>query len=189
MAQRRTDGQEAWSMDLSGMGPWNMDPWTRTMTSGIRFWLSFWPVAPLFGVEWRFAELAGTAGPGARPGAGERNKTAVERAVALGAVPAAKAAEAMSEMVEAAVTPVDAVAEAAAPARARFVEDRTDDLTRIKGIGPGLARQLNDLGIRNFAQLAALTKDELTAIDAKLTSIKGRCFRDDWLGQAKALAG
>jgi predicted flap endonuclease-1-like 5' DNA nuclease len=144
------------------MDPLASDPWSRTMTSAFRFWLSFWPVAPLFGVEWRFAELAG--------GRAER---VIERRVVIGAEPAEEAAAA-AEVAE------EAVEEAVVAA---------DDLTRIKGIGPGLARQLEALGFRTFRQLAALSEEELAAIDAKLTSIKGRCFRDDWIGQARALAG
>lgn len=191
MAEKRGEGFEPWAMDA-----WSMDPWTRTMSSALRFWLSFWPVAPLFGVEWRFAGLAS----GTDPQTGERSETAVERAISLGTVPAARAAEAAAEaaaeIVEAAAAPAERaveaaseIAEAVAAPVTPAAEARADDLTRIKGIGPGLARQLNALGIRSFAQLAALTPDELAKIDEKLTSIKGRCFRDDWLGQAQALAG
>jgi NADH-quinone oxidoreductase subunit E len=64
-----------------------------------------------------------------------------------------------------------------------------DDLTVIKGIGPGLARQLNGLGVYKLAQLAEFSEEDLTWIDANLSSFKGRCFRDDWIGQAKALLG
>ncbi len=76
-----------------------------------------------------------------------------------------------------------------APAPPAAPAGRKDDLTRIKGIGPGVARQLEAMGIRSFAQLAALSPDELADVDAKLTSIKGSCYRNDWVGQAKALAG
>jgi large subunit ribosomal protein L19 len=61
----------------------------------------------------------------------------------------------------------------------------SDDLKMIKGIGPGLERQLNDLGLYHFDQLAKMTKADLTWIDANITRFKGRCFRDDWTGQAK----
>ncbi|HUF87661.1 MAG TPA: helix-hairpin-helix domain-containing protein [Thermohalobaculum sp.] len=192
MAKRRAETAEPWAMDA-----WSMDPWSRAMSSAVRFWLSFWPVAPMFGVEWRFAGLAGQTGPRR----GERSETAVERAVTLGAVPVAKAVEAAADVVEAAAAPLEETVQAAAaapktpaaetpPAETPPAETpTTDDLTRIKGIGPGLARQLDGLGIRTFAQLAALSEAELAALDEKLTSIKGRCFRDDWLGQARALAG
>lgn len=188
MAKRRAEAAEPWAMDA-----WAMDPWSRTMSSAVKFWLSFWPVAPMFGVEWRFAGLAGQADP--RSGA--RSETAVERAVTLGAVPVAKAVEAAADVVATAAAPLEATVKAAVeapetPAAETPAADTPaapDDLTRIKGIGPGLASQLDGLGIRTFAQLAALSEAELAALDEKLTSIKGRCFRDDWLGQARTLAG
>lgn len=170
MADRHSAPFEPWNMD-----PWASDPWSRTMTSAFRFWLSFWPVAPLFGVEWRFAELAG----GLDPRNGGRVERVTERRVVIAAEPG-EAAEATVAEAEEAVEAGDPTVEAEAAA---------DDLTRIKGIGPGLARQLEALGIRTFRQLAALSEAELAAIDAKLASIKGRCFRDDWIGQARALAG
>ena len=71
---------------------------------------------------------------------------------------------------------------AAAPAAA-------DDLKQIKGIGPSLERQLNGLGIYTLEQLSGYSEAELTWIDDNLNSFKGRCFRDDWVGQAKALLG
>ena len=43
------------------------------------------------------------------------------------------------------------------------------------------------MGITTVAQIAALKAKELADIDAKLTTIKGRCYRDDWVGQAKAM--
>ncbi len=203
MAERQAQGAEPWSMD-----PWTMDPWTRSMTSAFRLWLSFWPVAPFFGVEWRFADWAEKADPQT----GETAKTVTEQAASFGTAPVAAAAEAATEMAAAAVASAEEAVEITEAAAARAHEvvetaestakqaveaapaadpatDRADDLTRIKGIGPGLARQLDELGIRNFAQIAALSEKELAAIDEKLSSMKGRCFRDDWIGQAKKLAG
>ena len=169
MARSKTATTDPFAMD-----PWRQDPWTKAMTQAFKFWVSFWPVAPLFGVEWRFADMSRTLDPMAAP----QELTPRETATEVAAAPAEQ--EAAAEVAETVVEQAPAEpAPAAAP----------DDLTRIKGIGPGLARQLNDLGIRNFSQIAALSEAELAAIDEKLTSIKGRCFRDDWIGQAKALAG
>lgn len=191
MAERQAQGTEPWSMD-----PWTMDPWTRSMTSAFRLWLSFWPVAPFFGVEWRFADWAEKADPRT----GETAKTVTEQAAAFGTAPVAAAVEAATGMAEAAVASAEEAKEITETAAAKAHEaveaapaanpavDRADDLTRIKGIGPGLARQLDELGIRNFAQIAALSEKDLAAIDEKLSSMKGRCFRDDWIGQAKKLA-
>ncbi len=50
-----------------------------------------------------------------------------------------------------------------------------------------LEKKLNDLGITKFAQVAAFTAEDIAKVDDAL-SFKGRIERDDWLGQAKALA-
>ncbi len=65
---------------------------------------------------------------------------------------------------------------------------KVDDLTQIAGIGPRLAKTLNDLGIYHFWQIAKWTQADRSAVDEKL-SFKGRIERDDWIGQARALAG
>ncbi len=65
---------------------------------------------------------------------------------------------------------------------------KPDDLTLIRGIGPKLAETLHGLGIFHFAQLSALRGRAVEELDAKL-SFRGRVLRDDWIGQAKALAG
>ncbi|MEM1300201.1 MAG: hypothetical protein AAGH68_13090 [Pseudomonadota bacterium] len=66
---------------------------------------------------------------------------------------------------------------------------KVDDLKLIKGVGPGLERELNGLGVYQFSQMAGFSKADLTWIDDNLTAFKGRCFRDDWTGQAKSLIG
>ena len=63
-----------------------------------------------------------------------------------------------------------------------------DDLTRIKGIGPGNSQRLNGLGIYHFDQIAAWTRDEITWVGTYL-AIPGRIDREDWVGQAQALSG
>lgn len=77
--------------------------------------------------------------------------------------------------------PLSAAAPVAAPAAAG------DDLTRIKGLGPKLAALLGELGITTFAQIAALTPDEIERIDAKLGRFAGRITRDQWVEQARLL--
>jgi NADH-quinone oxidoreductase subunit E len=62
-----------------------------------------------------------------------------------------------------------------------------DDLTRIKGIGPGNSQRLNGLGIYHFDQIAAWTRDEVTWVGTYL-AFPGRIDREDWVGQAKALS-
>ncbi|HET8728460.1 MAG TPA: hypothetical protein VFO41_13200, partial [Alphaproteobacteria bacterium] len=62
-----------------------------------------------------------------------------------------------------------------------------DDLKMIVGIGPGLERTLNDMGIATFAQLAALTPGQIGDLEARL-NFRGRIARDRWTEQASALA-
>jgi len=64
-----------------------------------------------------------------------------------------------------------------------------DDLKRIKGIGPKLEQLCNRLGFYHFDQIAAWTADEVAWVDANLEGFKGRVTRDNWVEQAKLLAG
>jgi small subunit ribosomal protein S2 len=64
---------------------------------------------------------------------------------------------------------------------------KADDLKKIEGVGPALERKLNALGITRYDQIAAFTEEELTKVDDAL-NYKGRITRDDWVGQARALA-
>ncbi|WP_448586861.1 hypothetical protein [Thermaurantiacus sp.] len=63
-----------------------------------------------------------------------------------------------------------------------------DDLKQIKGIGPKLETLLNGLGITRFDQIAALSADELAALDSHLGAFQGRPMRDRWQDQARLLA-
>ena len=47
----------------------------------------------------------------------------------------------------------------------------------------------HDLGIYHFAQIAMWGGDELAWIDQHLNGFKGRASRDNWIDQAKILAG
>ncbi|MBE9549979.1 MAG: 50S ribosomal protein L21 [Proteobacteria bacterium] len=67
------------------------------------------------------------------------------------------------------------------------IDGKADDLKKISGVGPVLEGKLNNLGIYHYSQVAAFTAGEIEQIDAEL-NFKGRIDRDDWLGQAKALA-
>lgn len=60
-----------------------------------------------------------------------------------------------------------------------------DDLTRIKGVGPGLEKTLNELGFYHFDQIAAWTDQDIAWVDSRL-KFKGRIVRDNWVDQAKA---
>ena len=65
---------------------------------------------------------------------------------------------------------------------------KTDDLKRISGIGPKLEQVLNGKGVSRFADIAGWSEDDIKRFDTEL-GVEGRIGRDDWIGQAKALAG
>lgn len=69
----------------------------------------------------------------------------------------------------------------------RQIEAATDDLTRLKGVGPKLAAQLAELNIVSFRQIAAWTRSDIQRIDAQLGRFQGRIERDDWVEQARLL--
>jgi predicted flap endonuclease-1-like 5' DNA nuclease len=61
-----------------------------------------------------------------------------------------------------------------------------DDLQQIKGIGPKIAGILNELGIRQFEQIAAWSATDVDWVNERL-KFKGRIEREEWIPQAKAL--
>ena len=63
-----------------------------------------------------------------------------------------------------------------------------DDLKQISGVGPALEAKLHGLGITKFAQIAALTPEQIAAVDERL-DFKGRIEREEWIAQAQKLAG
>jgi predicted flap endonuclease-1-like 5' DNA nuclease len=78
--------------------------------------------------------------------------------------------------------------EAAAVAPAPPVAAQSDNLTQLKGVGPKLSARLAELGVTSFAQIAAWTEADITAIDAQLSTFAGRATRDNWVEQAGYLA-
>jgi predicted flap endonuclease-1-like 5' DNA nuclease len=69
------------------------------------------------------------------------------------------------------------------------VRDTQDDLRRIKGIGEKLAQTLQDMGVRNYEQIARMNEQAYALIDDLIPAFKGRAKRDAWADQAKALIG
>ncbi len=63
----------------------------------------------------------------------------------------------------------------------------SDDLSRIKGLGPKAQGVLNAIGIHRYAQLADLDPAQAAEVDARLGTFKGRIFRDRWIDQARYL--
>ncbi len=63
-----------------------------------------------------------------------------------------------------------------------------DDLTMINGIGPFIEKQLNDIGIFTFEQISQMNQADIEAVTREIGYFPGRIEKDDWVGQAKALA-
>ncbi|SER54926.1 Predicted 5' DNA nuclease, flap endonuclease-1-like, helix-3-turn-helix (H3TH) domain [Tranquillimonas rosea] len=68
-------------------------------------------------------------------------------------------------------------------------EGGADDLKEIKGVGPKLEEMLHGMGLYHFDQIAAWGPAEVAWVDQNLEGFKGRVSRDDWVAQAKVLAG
>lgn len=64
---------------------------------------------------------------------------------------------------------------------------KRDDLSLISGIGPGIHKKLNGIGIYTFQQIAEFTPDDIEMVTQVLKVFKGRIGRDNWIGQAAAL--
>jgi large subunit ribosomal protein L22 len=60
-----------------------------------------------------------------------------------------------------------------------------DKLNQIVGIGPKLETELNDAGISTFAQLAALSDDDVAALDAKVSRSADQIM--EWRTQAQQI--
>lgn len=101
-----------------------------------------------------------------------------------GAAPAARNSALIDAPPAAAIEPPPVLAEAP-PAPA----DEGDDLTRIKGLGPKISTALRALGVTRYAEIAAWTDEDVARIDAQLGAFAGRATRDNWIEQARLLAG
>lgn len=64
----------------------------------------------------------------------------------------------------------------------------SDDLKRIKGIGPVIEARLHGVGITTFHQVAALEGESLQQVGDLLGIFRGRIRRDRWIEQAAELA-
>jgi len=65
-------------------------------------------------------------------------------------------------------------------------EGPADDLKKVRGIGPGIEKLLNGVGIFYYRQIADWNDDHVTWIDRKL-QFPGRITRENWIDQAKIL--
>lgn len=101
-------------------------------------------------------------------------------AMGMGGIGEAVAIGAQDLVEEADAAPLPAPAPAAPAAG-------TDDLLKIKGVGPKLVALLASLGVTRFAQIAAWDEAEIDRIDAQLGNFAGRIRRDSWVEQARLL--
>ncbi len=62
-----------------------------------------------------------------------------------------------------------------------------DDLKLIKGVGPAIEKTLNEMGIFRFEQIAAMSEYDIDRVARKLKGFHSRIYREDWMGQARAL--
>ena len=74
------------------------------------------------------------------------------------------------------------------PAAASGASRDLDDLTAIKGLGKVKAAKLVAAGVTSYAQVAAWTDDDIAEMGLKCNTSPGQIKREDWVGQAKALA-
>ncbi len=79
-----------------------------------------------------------------------------------------------------------AAASAAAPLFTAPADGAKDKLTNIKGIGPVAEKQLNEQGITTFAQIAALTKEDVVKVDEYMPFSADQI--NDWKAQAEKMA-
>ena len=82
--------------------------------------------------------------------------------------------------------PAELRTETPAPQGATPAGGPSDDLTRIKGIGPKLKDKLHGLGIISFRQIADLTPADIARVNEVL-DFPGRIERERWVEQAKTI--
>ena len=98
--------------------------------------------------------------------------------------PAAKKAAAKPAAKKATTTAKTAAAKKPA---AKTAAAKKDDLKKISGVGPGIEKKLNAMGVKTYRQIANWKAADIKKADEKL-NFKGRIQREDWVKQAKVLA-
>lgn len=96
--------------------------------------------------------------------------------------------EALENKPDAPPEPAPAEDEGSPPQGMAAPEGAPDNLKKISGIGPSIEKTLHELGVYHFRQIAAFTPDNVAWVNQRLR-FKGRIEREDWIGQAKKLAG
>ncbi|MGR9092690.1 MAG: hypothetical protein ACU85U_19135 [Gammaproteobacteria bacterium] len=68
-----------------------------------------------------------------------------------------------------------------------FPAKSRDDLKMIKGVGPAIEKTLNEMGIFSFRQIADMNEYDIDRVARRLRGFHSRIYREDWIGQARAL--
>lgn len=118
---------------------------------------------------------------GAKPSKAAKAKPVAAAEAAADAEPKKAAKPAKAE--EKTVSKSD---KAAAPAPAAPPATVVDDVALIGGVGPALKKKLEGAGITTLSQIAAMSAEQMAAVDADL-KLGGRTEREEWVEQAKEL--
>lgn len=162
------------------------------------YWTSFSPMAPVFGVPWRFTEglsgpvtrVGGTPRPAAKPvgrpvvvDMGEPAPKRKPKPAPQSQPPKAKTTDSQKPK-----TRSKAPVKPKAAAKSKPATVAVQDLTAIKGIGPKMAAKLAEKGITSYAQIAGWNAATVRKMDAELGGLPGAIKRQNWVAQAKSLA-
>ncbi|MEG3145634.1 hypothetical protein U1839_13310 [Sphingomonas sp. RT2P30] len=118
--------------------------------------------------------------------AAEKELIARREAAHVDELPATEPATAPAVVTEAA-PPVAPPPVDTAPTVATPPAPTEGDITQLKGLGPKLAATLAQLGYTRLDQIAALTPEQASELDAQLGTFQGRMTRDRWIEQARLL--
>lgn len=66
---------------------------------------------------------------------------------------------------------------------------QSDDLTKIKGIGPFIEEKLNSLGIFTFEQISRMDERDMDALNNKIEYLPNQIQDEEWVQQAEQLLG
>lgn len=69
----------------------------------------------------------------------------------------------------------------------KIAAEEKDDLKVINGIGPGIEKRLNEIGIHSYREISEFTPELIEQISASIKFFPGRIERDRWVEQASKL--
>lgn len=65
--------------------------------------------------------------------------------------------------------------------------EEKNDLKKILGIGASIEKKLNNIGVYTYKQISEFDEDLVERVTNAIEFFPGRIYRDNWIGQAKAL--